>query len=89
MDNYLDSLGCSPQCAPHQTFGIELCDIVQCRACDAPNQIRDVSPPIYMHQLYVLEILGLQESAPEVYSTLPEIIKEIITNDNDFHFKRW
>ena len=30
MDNMLDEQGCAPKCAVHLTFGIELCDIVQC-----------------------------------------------------------
>ena len=45
MDNYLDSMGCTPKCAPHHTFGIELLDIVECKKCNNPNQIRNVLPP--------------------------------------------
>ena len=28
LDSRLDDKGCTPQCSSHQTFGVELCDIV-------------------------------------------------------------
>ena len=44
MDNQLDDTGCAPKCASHLTFGMELCDIVQCVNCDIVGKVKEKAP---------------------------------------------
>ena len=87
IDNKLDSMGCSSRCAPHQTFGIELCDIVQCKMCNTADQVRKVQDPQFMHHLYAAKILELTRQNPKL-NALPQVISEIIKGENEFHMNR-
>ena len=88
MDNELDEKGCSPHCAPHHTFGIEACDMVQCLTCGSIGQIREIGTPQFIHQVYVAEIQAIQEMDPSIFCTLPLIIDNITRGENEIKLER-
>lgn len=88
LDQRLDGQGCSPACAAHHTFGVELQEIVECQVCQRAEHTKESEAPQFMHLLYVAEILALQEQDPEVYQSLPLVIGEILRAENEYKLER-
>lgn len=56
IDNQLDDRGCSPKCPAHQTFGLDFCEVTNCKECGNVEDVTQVKREL-VHQLYVDELM--------------------------------
>lgn len=57
MNNHLDNMGCTPQCASHAVFGIQTMNTIKCEKCDIIDEISVIAHD-FADNYYVEEILS-------------------------------
>ena len=84
LENTVDDMGCTPKCAAHTTFGLEILDIVSCVPCDRVEDIGSVQSN-FIHSFYVDQMLELNRLYPNLHNKLTPIIAEILKLESEFN----
>jgi hypothetical protein len=86
LNNELDSMGCTPKCAAHQTFGIETTDLTSCSLCHTVDDVASTKTE-FQHQYYVAEMVKVHKRLRGKDKNLPEVLRTMIKEEADFRME--
>jgi len=68
MDNMLDDMGCTPPCASHSVFGMEVMNTTSCEKCLVLEHISETQIK-YSDNYYVDEIFATKAKMSSAFSS--------------------
>ena len=83
IDDILDDMGCSPQCAAHSVFGIQSIDLTRCDRCNIVDDVSEAKSE-FIEQFYVHEMLQGYDELPSGKKDIHTVFRKIIKGDCDF-----